>query len=332
MRCPRISMRAALLSSVSFFATPLAAQSSDTTFFVTTQGTDTVAIEHYVRTGNTITGEWIQAQGAIVHPYLLVLGKDGWPEHYVMTLYTTRPFTGQTGSLTRPHTFLLSVTYGADSATRIKVLDSIAFTERVVTQKAYPVGALSILATELALARARQSHTDSTTITLDRAQVRGPSPSLPVKFFGADSVRIGTTMSGRVDQIGRLLALRDGPRETRRVSSLPVATMLARFNAASDSAPKRVEIALPRATLERFVGEYVTENPTASVAITIDENKLMWQVGSQPPRRLLASSPTTFFFESVLGVTVEFETDTAGNVTALTQVTGSLRRRARKTK
>jgi hypothetical protein len=195
------------------------------------QGKDTVAIEQHVRVGNTITGAWIQHSGGVfVHDYALVLGNDGWPSQYVMTLYTARP-----------HAFLLSVTCGADSATRIVVRDTVATTERVRVQHAYPYGALSILGVELALARARQRHTDSTTILIEWPERRGLSQPLPVRFFGADSVRIGDDMAGRVDQSGRLLALHDGPRDTRRVAHLATAKLLAGFIAA-DSVAKAARL------------------------------------------------------------------------------------------
>ena len=48
--------------------------------------------------------------------------------------------------------------------------------------------------------------------------------------------------------------------------------------------------------------------------------------------QLLAASPTTFFLETTTAVTFEFETDAAGNVTAVTLVQGGVRQRAAKTK
>ena len=289
---------------------------------MTLQGEDTVAIEQYIRAGNSIVGTWIQNQGgAYVHDYSLALRDDGWPAQYVMTLYTARP-----------HTFLLSVTYGPDSATRIVVRDSIAFTERVAAQKAFPQGALSIVGVALALEQARRTHADSTSIIVDRAEVRGPSAAVPVRFFGGDSARIGAATWARVDTRGRLLALREGPRETRRVASLPVATLLAHFVTADSAArAARVAITLPQTALQRFAGEY-SLNPRVVVAVTLDGDRLMMRVGQQPPTRLLAASPTTFFTEAVAGLTFEFETDSAGNVTALTLVQGSARQRAVRTK
>jgi len=315
---------AGLAATLLQFAAPLAAQTArpDTSRYVTTQGTDTLAIEQYVRTGNTITGAWIQHQaGLYVHDYALVLGADGWPAQYVMTLYTTRP-----------HTFLLSVTYGPDSATRIMVRDSIAVTERVVAQKAYPVGALSILGVALALERARRAGVDSTTLALDAAEVRGPTAPLPVKFFGDDSARISGSGVARLDRDGRLLELRQGPRDTQRVATLPVAKLVAGFGSADSAArAARVAIVLPPAALQRFVGEYAL-TPTVALKVTLDGDRLMLQAGQQPATQIIAASATTFFFETVLGTTLEFETDATGRVTALDVVQSGRRQRLAKTK
>jgi hypothetical protein len=74
---------------------------------------------------------------------------------------------------TAPTNLSPSITYGADSATRIAVRDSAAATERVATPKGFPVGALSNLSVDLALTRARQEHRDSTTSLLAHAEMHG---------------------------------------------------------------------------------------------------------------------------------------------------------------
>ena len=296
-------------------AARLPAQSRDTTWFVTTVGKDTVAVEQYSRIGNTIAGVWIQNQGgALVHDYALVLRDDGWPAQYVMTLY-----------LPRGHTYLMSVTYGSDSATRIVVRDSNSVTTRMVARQSYPVGALSVVGIELALARARRAHTDSSTIILDRGQ--GPPQSLPVKFFGTDSVSVGEVMHGRIDRDGRLLALHVGPQETQRVPRVNVAKATAGFVAAeAAAAAARVEITLTPAALQRFVGEYVLA-PTASAFVTLEGTHLMMRVGNQPAIQLFAQSPTTFFVK-VAPTTLEFDTDASGNVSGVTFVQVGARQRA----
>jgi hypothetical protein len=321
-RCRAARVRAGFIFTCLSFAVRLHAQTPDSAFFVMMQGRDTVAIEQYVRTGNTITGSWIQHTGSVfIHDYSLVLGDDGWPRQYVMTVYTARP-----------HTFLLSVTYGADSATRIIVRDGVATTDRVAAQHGYPVGALSILGMQLALERARRAHTDSTTILLDRAEVRGPSKPLPVRFLGGDSARVGGDIEARVDQEGRLLMLREGPRVTRRVPSLAVGKLIAGFVTADSLArAARVAITLPASALQRFVGEY-SLGPNAVAAVTLDGDKLLLRVANQPSSRLLPMAPATFFMEDALGLTFEFESDANGNVTALSVVQGVARQRAVKTK
>jgi hypothetical protein len=208
------------------------------------------------------------------------------------------------------------------------VRDSVARTERVVARKGYPMGALSIVGLELAVARARRMHSDS--IDLDRPEVRGPSPTLPIKFFGVDSVRIGDALMGRVDASGRLLALRDGARETRRVSPFDAARLTAGFvRADSVAKASRVAITLPRAALERFVGEYAL-NPATIATLALDGDKLMLRVANQPPVQLLPSSPRKFFLEANLGLTIEFDTDATDNATAMILVQGDSRQRAPK--
>jgi hypothetical protein len=113
---------------------------------------------------------------------------------------------------------------------------------------------------------------------------------------------------------------------------LPVAKLLAGFLTADSAArAARVAIALDPAILQRFVGEY-SLNPRAVLSVTLDGDRLMIRVGQQPAARLLASTPTTFFLEATLGLTIEFESDAIGNVTALSLVQAGARQRAEKTK
>ena len=294
----------------------------DTTSFVTVQGQDTISVEQYVRAGNTISGVWLQNQGGVYwHDYSLVLGEDGWPAQYLMTLYTSSP-----------HTFLLSVTYGADSATRVVVRDAAAHTERVGAQKGFPVGALSILGVELALERAHREHADSTSILLDRAEVPGPSQPLPVKFYAGDSVRIGPAILARVDRNGRLMALRQGPRETRRAATLDL-PRLARNFVKADSLARAARVAVDVApeVLDRLVGEY-SLNAATVLVVSREGSRLTIHVGQQPATELLASSPTTFYVAASTGVGFEFSVDSSGAATALTVVQNGLRQRAAKTK
>jgi hypothetical protein len=124
-----------------------------------------------------------------------------------------------------------------------------------------------------------------------------------------------------------LLALHVGPQETQRVPRLNVAKVAAGFVAAeATAAAARVEITLPLAALQRFVGEYAL-TPTANLAVTLQGSALMARAGNQPALQLFAQSPTTFFLKAA-PITVEFDTDAAGNVTGLTLVQGSVRQQA----
>jgi len=300
-------------------AVRLPAQSRDSAFYVTTQGRDTASIEYYARSGNTITGAWIQHQGAaLVHDYALVLAADGSPANYVMSLYMPPG----------PHTFLISVTYGTDSATRIMVRDSTAVTMRTAVTRAYPVAAISILAWDLALAHARAARSDTASIVLENVEAKVPARTLPVKFLGGDSVRVGDAILARVDRNGRLLGLRQGPLETRRVSSLDVAQIVAGWNAA-DAAIRaaRVEIALSPEELQRFVGEYAL-NAATTIAVTREGRELILHVGAQPPIHLHAQSPTKFYTTATTAASFEFDVDAAGKVAGLTLVQGQSRQRA----
>jgi pimeloyl-ACP methyl ester carboxylesterase len=88
--------------------------------------------------------------------------------------------------------------------------------------------------------------------------------------------------------------------------------------------------ATPRAELQRFVGEYPLA-PTFVITITRDGDKLMLQATGQPALPLTAESATTFSI-GMVSAKIEFETDAAGNVTALTLVQNGARQRAPKAK
>jgi pimeloyl-ACP methyl ester carboxylesterase len=83
--------------------------------------------------------------------------------------------------------------------------------------------------------------------------------------------------------------------------------------------------AAPHPDLARFVGEY----RIAQTVITIarDGNNLFLQLPGQPRLQLFSESPTVFSLR-VVAATIEFETDPAGAVTALTLVQNGLRQRA----
>ena len=90
------------------------------------------------------------------------------------------------------------------------------------------------------------------------------------------------------------------------------------------------EIALPAGTLQRFVGVYPL-SPTFAITITRDGGKLFARATDQPPFELFPEAETKFFLKAV-DAQIEFETDSAGNVTALVLVQNGVRQRGPRTK
>lgn len=309
---------------------PLAAQAAPAAF-VSTLGTDTIAFEQYSRAGNIITGVWVSLQGGVgVHRYVITLGADGMPARYEMTL-SLPGVTARPGELRS-----VRVEYGRDSATYVTQRDSV-ITQRVAMKGAVPLLGRSVAGLELALARLRSAHADSASIIVNLPTGPAYTPTtIPVKFFGPDSVRIAGSALARFDRDGRVLSVTAGPAETRRVPTLDVPRLLDGFVAAA--APRaaaesvamaaRREIALPAAALQRFVGAYAV-NPSVTMTVTLDGDKLFTQVASQPRLQLFAQSPTTFFLKDV-NAQVEFEADSAGTVTGLVVVQNGVRQRALK--
>lgn len=76
--------------------------------------------------------------------------------------------------------------------------------------------------------------------------------------------------------------------------------------------------ATPYPELDRFVGEYILA-PTFSIIVTRDGGKLFAQATGQPAFQLFAESATTFSVK-VVAAQLEFEIDTAGNVSGVVLV------------
>jgi hypothetical protein len=74
-------------------------------------------------------------------------------------------------------------------------------------------------------------------------------------------------------------------------------------------------MATPHPELDRFVGQYPF-TPNFAITITRDDDKLMLQATGQQAFALAAESATTFTLQMV-GAKIEFETDAAGNATAV---------------
>ena len=92
------------------------------------------------------------------------------------------------------------------------------------------------------------------------------------------------------------------------------------FGAAYKIPEPRKAIALDRKTLEKYVGQY--QPPQGSIiTVTLENGKLMRQVGQQPKVEVFAESDTEFFLKGN-DLTIKFVVDAQG------RVTGQLLRRA----
>ena len=296
---------------------PAQGQGPTSASFVTIEGKDTISIEQYSRVGNTITGTWVAHQsGTQVHDYVLTLGPDGMPARYEMRLTVLSPPTPAP---------LKSVTvvYGPDSATSVMVGDS-TLTRRAPMRAAYPWLGRSVMALELALARLRAAHEDSTAILANPpAAPTFVARPIPVQFFSPDSVRVAGVAWARLDPDGRLLSLRSGPSLTRRVPSFDVAKVVAGFAAADGqrlaaeaaAAAARVEVHPPAAALQRLVGVY-SRDGGVTMTVALQDDTLRIQLAGQPALPIYALSPTSFFLK-VVDATGDFELDAGGQATAL---------------
>ncbi len=298
------------------------------TAFLTTVGTDTFCLEQYRRTGNIISGTWVvlHPPGVFVHDYRITLGTGGLPERYVMKYSTP-------GAATAPDLDSLTVVYGRDSANVQFFTRDSSFTRRIALHEGFPLLGQSYVGLELALLRLRKMHVDSSVIALHppsdpAGQVRLAS----VRFFGGDSALVAGSMRLRIGADGRILGLRAGPRELRRVEAFNMSTVVdgfvktfaPRVAALAAAAAARVEISLPAAQLERFVGTYSMEAGT--IEITRDSDHLVLHV---PPRlviTLLAMSPTEFFVRQP-DLVLAFASDSTGRVTGLTVQQGETKQR-----
>jgi hypothetical protein len=100
---------------------------------------------------------------------------------------------------------------------------------------------------------------------------------------------------------------------------------VAELDAVASEIRRVLSDASPHPELQRFAGEYRIA-PTAVITVTREGNKLFLQPTGQPKFQLVAESPMVFSL-GVVAATVEFETDAAGDVTALTLVQNGHRQR-----
>jgi hypothetical protein len=313
---------------LSFCPLALVAQPATPTAFVTTIGKDTLCLEQYSRAGNLISGTWVvlHPPGVFVHDYLITLGNDGLPVQYRMKYSTP-------GARTSPDLDSLTVIYGRDSASLTFFQHDSSFVRRVAMHEAVPLLGQSFVGVELALMRLRTMRLDSSTITLHPpSDPSSPITRAPVRFFASDSALVASTIRVHVGEDGRILGLRFGRAELRRVNAFEmsrsvdgfVKAFAPRVAAAEAAAASRVEISLSATQLVRFVGEYSVGATTISIAR--DGEHLVLHLPRQPAIQLLAMAPTEFFVKKP-DLVLTFQTDATGRVTGLTIEQGETKNR-----
>jgi CubicO group peptidase (beta-lactamase class C family) len=78
---------------------------------------------------------------------------------------------------------------------------------------------------------------------------------------------------------------------------------------------ERKEITLPPQVLQRYAGSYALR-PGVDMVVTVEDGRLMTQLGPQPKVPIFPESATSFFAR-VVDAQIEFRMDAAGQVTAL---------------
>ena len=230
---------------------PSPAAPPDSGAFIVTLGVDTVAAERFTRTANRLEGEALirAARESLVRRYSIDYRGD--------TIVGMQVITSRAGApADAPPTQRISISYAGDSATVVTVTGDSTRTRRVpASTLTIPVMGLMYSPFELAIARARASGADSTTIPMYTLGTAGAVPA-PVRRIGSDSVAVTTplaTLRARVDAGGRILGLH-APGSTfqivlERVPSLDLAAL-----AASAGARPLGQLS-PRDTVRATIGQ-----------------------------------------------------------------------------
>ena len=313
MRLSSLALTAAVLST-----TRLAAQSPSPAAFIIVQGKDTISFEQFTSTGNTVTGVWIANNGQVqVHDYVLTLDAAGQPLRYDMAV----SFPDGAGHLP-PTEAKYVLEFGADSLT-LTTGRANPVTRRIAMKRGtYPAVGWAVLDRELRLTRLRAARSDSGDFAFTQISGGGAAPAqlVPVRFVGADSAIVGTTHF-QVDRAGHLLGWRlANGAEARRVTPIDVKryeTALIIADSVAEAAARAKLVTVPVAAMDRLVGDYVL-NPSVTLTVARDGDKLTLRNGNRPAAQLLAHSATLFSIgRAVSGQMIEFETDSTGTATGL---------------
>lgn len=217
--------------------------------FVVRLGSDTVAVEHFVRTDERLEAVAVTRSPATrVRETVLTFGEDGDVRRYESTVRdpgaaADAPPEGRT-----------VMTFAADSAVVETTRDGETRTETVsATPEMVPSSFDHFSLEELVIRRARASGRDTVYRPGD------PPASVVVRAIGTDSVALETsnlgTWTARIDSADRILGMRAGAlgRTIERVDTLDVNSLAARW-ADEDARGVGMGPLSPRDTLEAAVG------------------------------------------------------------------------------
>lgn len=288
---------------------------AQTAALVTTLDNDTLSFERYARHGNVVAGSWVvlHAPGVYVHDYRITLGPDGRPVHYSMK-YTV-PLAD-----TPPGLDSVIVDYARDTVTYTFIRRDSTLRRTVALHEAFPFLGQSVVGLDLALRRLRAAHADSGTIVAhETSNLTTPPRNLAVRFAG-DSAYVGQSVHAHIMSDGGLVDMNDGRVSVHAAPSLDVAQLTKHFvdeytpraAAMRQAAASRVEIALPTAQLDRFVGSY----GRGALSVTRDGTHLILAL-PQAKLTLLAMSQTEFFVRAP-DLVVTFDVDAGGAISGLT--------------
>jgi hypothetical protein len=220
-----------------------AQRAAETAGFVVTIGDDTLAVEKYTRTADSISGEMVsRSPRTVTRSYRAWLNPDGTVRRMEMT--------SRVPGAPQPPT-VASVDFTADSVfTRVQRGDSV-YSFRVAAQRAFPLVNYSHVFYEQAMMSARALRADSTLLRLAPVGAN-QTYAMAVRAVGADSMRLSNLAGVQrvaTDARGRLLGL-NGMESTQkfmvtRVRDIDVDAFAAEF-ARRDAAHQGLGALSPR--------------------------------------------------------------------------------------
>jgi hypothetical protein len=223
----------------------------ETAAFVVTIGTDTLAVERFTRSADSISGEVVsRSPRTATRSYRAWLNPDGTVRRVELTQRVP-------GAPQPPIT--MAADFTADSVfTRLQQGDSVV-NFRVAAQRAFPLVSLSHVFYEQAMMHARASRADSTLLQLAPLGAN-QTYAMTVRTVGADSMRLSNLAGVQrvaTDARGRLLGL-NGIESTQkfivtRVPDIDVDAFAAEFSR-RDAASQGLGALSPRDSAVADVG------------------------------------------------------------------------------